>query len=45
MNQRLLPLMLKPLLKRHGLRRASGPEGRLRKQSVFPDRLNVCFDD
>jgi cytochrome P450 len=44
MNQRLLPLMLKPLLKRHGLRRASGAEGHLRKQSVFPDRLTVCFD-
>jgi cytochrome P450 len=43
-NKRLLPLMLKPLLKRHGLRRASGPEGHLRKQSVFPDRLTVCFD-
>jgi cytochrome P450 len=44
-NKRLLPLMLKPLLKRSGLRRASGAEGRLRKQTVFPDRLVVCFDE
>jgi cytochrome P450 len=44
MNKKLLPLMLKPLLKQHGFRRASGPEGRLRKQTVFPDRLTVCFD-
>jgi cytochrome P450 len=44
MNKRLLPLMLKPLLKQHGLRRASGPEGHLRKQGVFPDQMVVCFD-
>lgn len=44
-NKRLLPLMLKPLLKRTGLRRASGAAGHLRKQTVFPDRLVVCFDD
>jgi cytochrome P450 len=44
MNKRLLPLMLKPLLKQSGLRRANGPEGRLRKQGVFPDRMVVCFD-
>jgi hypothetical protein len=37
--------MLKPLLKRTGLRRASGAEGHLRKQTVFPDRLVVCFDE
>jgi cytochrome P450 len=44
MNQKLMPLMLKPLLKRQGLRRADGPAGHLRKQSVFPDRMTVCFD-
>lgn len=44
MNKRLLPLTLKPLLKQSGLRRANGPEGRLRKQGVFPDRMVVCFD-
>jgi cytochrome P450 len=44
-NQKLLPLMLKPLLKRQGLRRASGPEGRLRKRLVYPERLDVCFDE
>jgi cytochrome P450 len=44
MNMRLLPLMLKPLLQRDGLRRASGPEGHLRKQGVFPDRMVVRFD-
>jgi len=43
-NERLLPLMLMPLLKRNHLVRASGAEGRLRKQGTFPDRLTVCFD-
>jgi cytochrome P450 len=43
-NERVLPLMLKPLLQRRGLRRANGPEGHLRKQLVYPDRLVVCFD-
>jgi cytochrome P450 len=44
LNQRLLPLMLKPLLQQNNLRRADGPEGHLRKQLVYPDRLVVCFD-
>jgi hypothetical protein len=44
MNMRLLPLILKPLLKRPGLARAKGPEGHLRKQGVFPDRLVVRFN-
>jgi cytochrome P450 len=44
-NQKLLPLMLKPLLQRQGLRRASGPEGHLRKRLVYPERLDVCFDE
>jgi cytochrome P450 len=43
-NQAVLPLMLKPLLKRPGLRRARGPDGRLRKRGAFADRLNVEFD-
>jgi cytochrome P450 len=44
-NQKLLPLILKPLLKRQGLRRASGPEGHLRKRLVYPEHLDVCFDE
>ena len=44
-NERVLPLMLKPLLQRRGLRRAPGPDGHLRKQLVYPDRLVVCFDE
>ena len=43
-NQAVLPLMLKPLLRRPGLRRAPGPEGRLRKLGAFSDRLVVEFD-
>lgn len=43
-NEKLLPLMVMPLLRRNHLVRASGPEGRLRKQGTFPDRLTVCFD-
>jgi hypothetical protein len=36
--------MLKPLLKRPGLRRARGPDGRLRKRGAFAERMNVEFD-
>lgn len=43
-NQALLPLMLKPLLRRSGLRRAPGPDGHLRKRGAFSDRLVVEFD-
>ena len=43
-NQAVLPLMLKPLLRQPGLRRASGPEGHLRKLGAFSDRLVVEFD-
>jgi cytochrome P450 len=43
-NKALLPLMLKPLLKRPGLRRASGPLGRLRKRGVFADQLHVNYN-
>jgi cytochrome P450 len=44
LNQALLPLMLKPLLKRPGLRRAPGSAGRLRKRGAFADRLYVDYD-
>ena len=43
-NLALLPLMLKPLLKRAGLRRAPGRQGRLRKRGVFAERLYVDYD-
>jgi cytochrome P450 len=43
-NNALLPLMLKPLLKRPGLRRASGRLGRLRKRGVFADQLHVNYN-
>jgi cytochrome P450 len=43
-NQAILPLMLKPLLRRSGLRRAPGQEGHLRKLGAFSDRLVVEFD-
>jgi cytochrome P450 len=43
-NGALLPLVLKPLLKRPGLRRAPGPDGFLRKNGAFADRLVVEFD-
>lgn len=44
MNEVLIPRMLKPLLKRHGLRRAPGSEGKLRKYGLFADSLSVNFD-
>ncbi len=43
-NHAKLHRMVKPLLARQGLRRAAGSRGRLRKLSVFADRLIVCFD-
>ena len=43
-NKALLPLMLKPLLKRPGLRRAAGSAGKLRKRGAFADTLHVEFD-
>jgi cytochrome P450 len=42
-NLALLPLMLKPLLKRKGVRRAPGPDGHLVKRGLFADRLWVQF--
>jgi cytochrome P450 len=42
-NKATLHLMLKPLLKRKGLRRASGSAGRLRKNGPFAEALTVEF--
>jgi cytochrome P450 len=44
MNKALLPLMLKPLLKRPNLRRAPGPGGVLSKRGAFAERLRVNYD-
>jgi cytochrome P450 len=44
MNNALLPLMLKSLLKRKNLRRASGAKGKLRKRGAFADALTVNYD-
>jgi cytochrome P450 len=44
MNKALLPLMLKPLLKRPNLRRAPGPDGRLSKRGAFAEKLRVNYD-
>jgi cytochrome P450 len=44
MNRLLLPLMLKALLKRPGLRRAFGSAGQLRKRGAFAERLYVNYD-
>ncbi|MBB5709879.1 cytochrome P450 [Sphingomonas xinjiangensis] len=42
-NLATLHLMLKPLLRQPGLRRASGRAGRLRKNGVFAERLVLVF--
>lgn len=42
-NHATLHLMLKPLLKRQGLKRASGAAGRLRKNGAFAERLVVTY--
>jgi cytochrome P450 len=44
MNNALLPLMLKALLKRKNLRRAAGSKGKLRKRGAFSDTLYVNYD-
>jgi cytochrome P450 len=44
MNNALLPLMLKSLLKRKNLRRARGSKGKLRKRGAFSDALYVNYD-
>ena len=43
-NKAVLPLMLKPLLRRPNLRRAPGRAGRLRKQGPFAVSLHVMYD-
>ncbi|MEO8811306.1 MAG: cytochrome P450 [Caulobacteraceae bacterium] len=43
-NRAVLPLMLKPLLLRPGLRRAPGAAGRLSKRGAFADSLTVDWD-
>jgi cytochrome P450 len=43
-NQATLPMMLKPLLKRSGLRRAAGRAGRMVVNGPFPSALWVTFD-
>lgn len=43
-NHATLHLMLKPLLKRQGLRRARGSEGHLSKSGAFAEKLVVAFD-
>jgi cytochrome P450 len=44
MNNALLPLMLKALLKQKNLRRAPGAKGRLSKRGAFADTLYVNYD-
>ena len=43
-NHATLHRMLKPLLRRHNVRRAPGQLGKLRKTGIFADRLYVCHD-
>ena len=43
-NKGTLHLMLKPLLRRSNLRRASGRDGHLSKRGPFADRLVVLYD-
>jgi cytochrome P450 len=43
-NRGTLHLMLKPLLRREGLRRAFGAEGHLTKNGPFAERLVVLYD-
>jgi cytochrome P450 len=43
-NRAVLPLMLKPLLRREGLRRAHGRAGHLVKNGAFAARLEVVWE-
>ena len=43
-NRATLHMMPKPILKRENIRRAPGPNGRLRKNGPFAERLVVEFD-
>jgi hypothetical protein len=40
----MTPAICKAVLKRPGLRRASGPEGKLRLEGIFAMNLTVEFD-
>lgn len=42
-SRALIPLVLKPLLRQHDLRRAEGSAGRLRMDGPFPAGLSVTF--
>ena len=44
-NQVQIPGILKPLLKRKGLRRAAGDAGQLQYSGPFPSSLKVEFDN
>ena len=44
MNQQMIPAICKAVLKRPGLRRAAGPDGKLRLESIFAMNLTVEFD-
>jgi cytochrome P450 len=44
MNQQMIPAICKAVLKRPGLRRAPGPEGKLRLEGIFAMNLTVEFD-
>lgn len=44
-NLAVIPMVLKPLLKARVLRRAKGPEGRLRKRGAFAERLWVAYEE
>jgi hypothetical protein len=43
-NRVQIPGILKPLLKRRGLRRAEGPAGELAYAGPFPSGLGVVFE-
>lgn len=43
-NQQMTPAICKAVLKRPGLRRAAGPEGKLRLEGIFAMNLTVEFD-
>ncbi|HEX2295695.1 MAG TPA: cytochrome P450, partial [Actinomycetota bacterium] len=44
MNEVQIPLILKPLLRRRGLRRAEGDDGKLARTLQYPTRLVVEYD-
>lgn len=44
-NRTQIPRIVKAVLKRQGLRRASGPEGQIQSEVLFPVHFVVEFDD